>query len=94
MINKETKEWAPVPRFLDVPQLVKDVTAITDAARSTKFTKMMMGLALLKAYKPFQAPKSLALVDLWRKFDKSWDFPRTLTRSTEQSTAIGPLTTR
>ena len=72
MINKETKEWAPVPRFLDVPQLVKDVTAITDAARGTKFTKMMMGLALLKAYKPFQAPKSLALVDLWRKFDKSW----------------------
>jgi uncharacterized radical SAM superfamily Fe-S cluster-containing enzyme len=72
MINKETKEWAPVPRFLDVPNLVKDVTAITDAARSTKFTKMMMGLALLKAYKPFQAPKSLALVDLWRKFDKSW----------------------
>jgi uncharacterized radical SAM superfamily Fe-S cluster-containing enzyme len=72
MINKETKEWAPVPRFLDVPQLVKDVTAITDAARSTKFTKIMMGLALLKAYKPFQAPKSLALVDLWRKFDKSW----------------------
>ncbi len=26
MINKETKEWAPVPRFLNVPQLTKDVT--------------------------------------------------------------------
>jgi hypothetical protein len=55
-----------------VPQLVKDVSAITDAARGTKMTKMMMGLALLKNYKPFQAPKSLALVDLWKKFDKSW----------------------
>jgi len=72
MINKETKEWAPVPRFLDVPQLVKDVTAITDAARPPKLTKIMMGLALLKNYKPFQAPKSLALIDLWKKFDKSW----------------------
>src|SRR3989441_546028 len=36
MINKETKEWAPVPRFLNAPQLVKDVTAITDAARGTE----------------------------------------------------------
>ena len=72
MINKETKEWAPVPRFLDVPQLVKDVTWITDRARSTKYSKMMMGLALLKNYKPFQGPKSLALIDLWKKFDKSW----------------------
>src|SRR6266850_954239 len=34
MINKETKEWAPVPRFLDAVQLTKDVTDITDAARS------------------------------------------------------------
>jgi len=30
MINKETKEWAPVPRFLDAQQLVRDVTAITE----------------------------------------------------------------
>ena len=26
MINKETKEWAPVPRFLNATQLTKDVT--------------------------------------------------------------------
>ncbi|MFZ3342107.1 MAG: radical SAM protein, partial [Terriglobales bacterium] len=32
MINKETKEWAPVPRFLDAQQLTKDVQHITDAA--------------------------------------------------------------
>src|ERR1700689_3710869 len=72
MINKETKEWAPVPRFLNVPQLVEDVKAITDAARGKTFSNLMMGLALLKAYRPFEAPPSLALIDLWRKFDKSW----------------------
>ena len=59
MINKETKEWAPVPRFLNVPQLVKDVTAITDAARGKNFSNFMMALALLKNYNPFQAPPSL-----------------------------------
>ena len=72
MINKNTKEWAPVPRFLDAPQLVKDVTAITDAARNKKFSNFMMAMALLKNYKPFQAPPSLTLKDLWMKFDKTW----------------------
>ena len=61
MINKETKEWAPVPRFLNTPQLVKDVNSITDAARGKKFSNFMMAMALLKNYKPFGAPKGLAL---------------------------------
>ncbi len=72
MINKETKEWAPVPRFLNVPQLVDDIKKITDAARSKNFSNFMMAMALLKNYRPYEAPPSLALVDLWRKFDKSW----------------------
>src|ERR1700731_1283268 len=72
MINKETKEWAPVPRFLDAQQLVKDVTAITDAARGKGFSNFMMALALLKNYHAFQAPKGLTLYDLFKKFDKTW----------------------
>ena len=72
MINKQTKEWAPVPQFLDIPQLVKDMRGITDAARGKVFSNFMMGLALLRNYKPFQAPKSLALIDLLKKFDKSF----------------------
>jgi 7,8-dihydro-6-hydroxymethylpterin dimethyltransferase len=72
MINKETKEWAPVPRFLDAQGLTRDVAAITDAARSKNFSNFMMALALLKNYSPFQAPPSLRLKDLWRKFDKTW----------------------
>ena len=43
MINKETKEWAPVPRFLNVPRLVEDIKKITDAARGKKFSNFMMG---------------------------------------------------
>src|SRR6202040_4170442 len=72
MINKDTKEWAPVPRFLDAVQLTKDVTAITDAARGKKFSNFMMAMALLKNYKPFQGPKGLTLRALFRKFDKTW----------------------
>jgi hypothetical protein len=72
MINKETKEWAPVPRFLDAEQLTKDVTAITDAARGKGFSNFMMALALLKNYHPFRGPKGLKLYDLFKKFDKTW----------------------
>jgi uncharacterized radical SAM superfamily Fe-S cluster-containing enzyme len=72
MINKETKEWAPVPRFLNATQLTADVTAITDAARGKTFSNFMMVLALLKNYEPFQGPKGLKLYDLFKKFDKTW----------------------
>jgi len=72
MVNKVTKEWAPVPRFLDAQGLTRDVNAITDAARGKKFSNFMMALALLKNYSPFQAPPSLRLKDLWVKFDKTW----------------------
>jgi len=72
MVNKENKEWAPVPQFLNIPGLVHDVQQITDAARSKGFSNFMMGLALLKNYKPFKAPPSLALWDILKKFDKSF----------------------
>jgi len=61
-----------VPRFIDGPQLVKDVTAITDASRGRGFSNLMMALALLKNYRPFQGPKGLTLYDLFKKFDKTW----------------------
>src|SRR5215467_4620191 len=76
MINKETKEWAPVPRFLNATQLTKDVTAITDAARGKNFSNFMMALALLKNYRPFEGPKGLKLWDLFKKFDKTWALTR------------------
>jgi uncharacterized radical SAM superfamily Fe-S cluster-containing enzyme len=72
MINKETKEWAPVPEFLNVPGLVRDIQKITDAGRGRRFSNFMLAMGILKNYKPFKAPKSLALADLIRKFDKSF----------------------
>jgi 7,8-dihydro-6-hydroxymethylpterin dimethyltransferase len=71
MINKETKERAMVPEFINVPQLVKDSQKVTDAARSKAFSNIMMGLALLKNYNPFKSPSSLRLVDILKKFDKT-----------------------
>src|SRR5881409_560467 len=72
MINKETKEYAPVPQFLNIPGLVSDMQKITDAGREKWFSNGMMALALLKNYNPWGAPPSLTLMDIIRKFDKSF----------------------
>src|SRR4026208_1771648 len=72
MINKETKEFAPVPEFLNIPGLLADTQKITDAGRSKWFSNSMMGLALLKNYNPFAGPPSLTLIDIFKKFDKSF----------------------
>jgi hypothetical protein len=72
MINKETKEFAPVPQFLNIPGIVSDMQKITDAGRGKWFSNAMMGLALLKNYNPFSGPPSLTLFDIFKKFDKSF----------------------
>jgi uncharacterized radical SAM superfamily Fe-S cluster-containing enzyme len=72
LINKDTKEWAPVPSFLNVPQLVEDVKKVTDAARGKAFSNLTFALAMLKNYKPYSAPGNFRLIDLLRKMDKSW----------------------
>lgn len=71
MINKETKEKAMVPQFINVPRLARDAQQITDSARGKFFSNFMMALALLRNYNPFRAPKSLTMMDILKKFDKT-----------------------
>jgi uncharacterized radical SAM superfamily Fe-S cluster-containing enzyme len=72
MINKNTKEFRPVPEFLNIPGIIADVQKITDANRGKWISNAMMGLALLKNYSPYKAPPSLTLLDIFKKFDKSF----------------------
>ncbi|HUG44164.1 MAG TPA: radical SAM protein, partial [Acidobacteriota bacterium] len=72
MVDKETGDARPVPEFLDIPGLVADTRKLTDAARGKWVTNFMMGLALLKHYKPFRSPSRLTLLDVLKKFDKSF----------------------
>ena len=72
MINKNTGEWGAVPEFIDVPGIVRDMQKITDAGRNRTFSGIMSGLALLKNFRPFKAPKSLTLRSILKKFDKTY----------------------
>jgi uncharacterized radical SAM superfamily Fe-S cluster-containing enzyme len=72
MINKQTKDMAPVAEFINVPQFVQDIRKITDAGRTKWLTNLQMGLALLKNYNPYKAPKTFDMFALLKKFDKSF----------------------
>jgi uncharacterized radical SAM superfamily Fe-S cluster-containing enzyme len=72
MVDKETKESAPVTAFLNGPQLAKDVEKVNDAARGKWLSIFGMALALMKNYDPFKAPTHFRIVDLLKKFDKTW----------------------
>ncbi|HYP25604.1 MAG TPA: radical SAM protein, partial [Blastocatellia bacterium] len=72
MVDKETKERVPVTAFLNGEQLAKDVTTINDAARGKFLSILGMALALMKNYDPFQAPTHFRILDLLKKFDKTW----------------------
>jgi uncharacterized radical SAM superfamily Fe-S cluster-containing enzyme len=72
MIDKELKEMRPVPEFLNIPGLVKDMQKITDAARGKWMSNVMMGLTLLKHYNPYKSPSQFTLYELFKKFDKSF----------------------
>src|SRR5438067_5270872 len=69
MINKKNKEWAPIPQFVDVPGLTRDLQKITDAARGKWFSNFMAVLAVLTQFKPDGAPLSLGPLDLLRSLD-------------------------
>ncbi|HKG80363.1 MAG TPA: radical SAM protein, partial [Pyrinomonadaceae bacterium] len=72
MIDKQNKEMRPVPEFLNIPGLVKDMQKITDAARGKWMSNIMMGLTLLKHYNPYKSPSQFTLYELFKKFDKSF----------------------
>jgi len=70
MIDKETKEFAPVTAFLNAEQLSKDIAHINDAARGKTMSVIGVSLALLRNYNAFKAPSTFKLSDLMKKFDK------------------------
>ncbi len=69
-VNKRTKEWVPISQFLDFEGLLNDAALIADAARGPWWSKVYMGLSLLRHYRPESAPPGLRLQDFIKKFDK------------------------
>src|SRR3982750_3316989 len=72
MVDKETKESAPVTAFLNGDRLAKDIARINDAARGRFLSVAGMALAVGRNYDPFKSPTHFKLKDLMQKFDKTF----------------------
>ena len=73
MIDKETKEAAPVTAFLHMDKVAKDLAKVNDAARGKWLSVIGFGLALLRNYDPFQAPTHFKITDMLKKMDKTFN---------------------
>jgi len=72
MIDKETKEAVPVTAFLHAQDVANDLKRVNDAGRGKFLSSVGMALALMKNYDPFRAPTHFKLLDLMKKFDKTF----------------------
>src|SRR3954463_9942126 len=72
MIDKETKEAKAVTEFLYGDQLAKDIAKVNDAGRGRFLSVAGMALALMRNYDPFKSPTHFRMIDLMRKFDKTF----------------------
>jgi uncharacterized radical SAM superfamily Fe-S cluster-containing enzyme len=72
MVDKETKESVPVTKFLNGDRLARDVARITDAARGRFLSVLGMALSVMRNYDSFQAPTHFRLLDMLKKFDKTF----------------------
>lgn len=67
-VNKKTKQMVPLVNFLDIEGLLSDLRAIFDAGRSPAWSKAQLLTALLRHYRPENAPPNFNLKTLVRQF--------------------------
>ncbi|MGA3212174.1 MAG: radical SAM protein [Terriglobales bacterium] len=72
MVDKETKEAAPLSAFLNVDQLAKDVASVNDAARGKFLSTVGMALSVMRNFDPFKTPTYFSIFDMLKKIDKSF----------------------
>src|SRR5881628_1128315 len=70
MVDKHTKEGAPVTTFLNADRLAKDIAQVNDVARGKFLSVLGVALSLMRNYDPFKSPRHFKLTDLLQKFDK------------------------
>jgi hypothetical protein len=72
MVDKETKEAAPVTQFLNADQLAKDVQNVTDGGHGKFWSALGFALAVMRNYDPFKTTTHFTVFDLLWKFDKGF----------------------
>jgi len=72
MVDKETKESAPVTSFLNADRWARDLARVNDAARGKWMSIIGMALAVGRNYDPFKSPTHFKFTDMLKKLDKTF----------------------
>ncbi len=68
LVNKRTKQMAPVSEFLNVQQILADMQRIADAGRSKPETLAAISLSLMRNFDPTRAPEGYGYVEFVKQF--------------------------
>jgi hypothetical protein len=71
VVNRRTREWTPLFKFFDYEQFIRDVALITDTARGRVLTTAQLAIAILRNFKPDQAPKGFPISEIVSLFKPS-----------------------
>ena len=69
LVHEKTGDAVPVTQLLDVDQLLRDLTVITDAARGRFLTVLQAALATARNIRPAGVPKNLGVLETLKIMD-------------------------
>ncbi len=67
-VNKKTKQMVPLSEFVDMEQMLKDITVIADGAQPKAVIAAQIAMSLLRNFRPDKAPPGYTFADLVRQF--------------------------
>jgi uncharacterized radical SAM superfamily Fe-S cluster-containing enzyme len=68
LVHKRTKQMVPVADFLNIEQLLKDLTTIADLGGGRAQILPLLALSLVRNFRPERAPVGYGISDLMRQF--------------------------
>jgi len=71
VVNRRTGEWIPLFKFFDYERFMRDVKIITDTARGKLLTEAQLAMAVLRNFRPDQAPRGFPLSQVMSLFRPS-----------------------
>ena len=69
LVHEKTGDAVPVTQLLDVDQLLRDLTVITDAARGRFLTVLQAALATARNIRPAGVPRNLGVLETLKIMD-------------------------
>ncbi len=71
VVNRRTNEWAPLFRFFNYEQFIRDVALITDTARGRALTAAQLALSIIRNFRADLAPRGFPVSQIVNLFKPS-----------------------